>query len=56
MANFLDEHRDIVQGYTFNSVKVDSFFFNNFIEEYENADSEMWDLSHKNKYTINLFA
>ena len=39
MANFLDEHRDIVQGYTFNSANINFLFFNDFIDEYEDAYS-----------------
>ena len=56
MVNFLDEHRDIVEGYMFHSVKIDLLFFNDVMGWSEYLDSEMWDLSDKNKFTINIYA
>ena len=56
MANFLDKHRNIVEGYKFNSVKLDFLFFNNFRTSGKNGESEMYDLSDFNKFTLNLHA
>ena len=56
MANFLDKHRDIVEGYKFNSIKIDKLFFNDQRTSGIVRDTYMYDLSDFNKFTLNLYS